>query len=477
MRRSDEGHELRRDVTGVPETRWARTVDGACIAYQEFGEGPVTLVFVYGWLSHVEIVWECAQWARQLTRMAKHMRVLHFDKRGVGMSDRLGSAPSLDVQMDDIRAVMDAAEVERATLCAEGWISPALAAVFAATHPDRTEALWLDGPVHYAQEEDYPWGESEETWQEWVNTFCPTWGTLTNIVPLAHDYIGDHPDNEALYRDPSFQSWLARWSRYAATPNSVEQLGSMWRAIDIRPILSTICVPTAVIVPPGIDQDEVDAMEYVAAHIPASRRIEFDRGLLPDPRYMERYVAALEAFIASAREEEAQLDRALATVLFTDIVGSTDRACEMGDAAWTELLERHHQVTRALIARYRGSKVKSTGDGVLATFDGPARAVKCAQAICEAVKPLGLEVRAGCHTGEVELLGTAAGPGAEGGDDVGGIAAHIGARVAALAGPSEVLVSSTVKDLVAGSGLVFEERGEHQLKGVPEKWRLYAVAS
>ncbi len=463
-----------RGATDVPETRWARTVDGACIAYQELGEGPGTLVFVYGWISHVEIVWECPQWARQLTRMAKHMRVLHFDKRGVGMSDRLGSAPSLDVQMDDIRAVMDAAGVDRATLCAEGWISPALAAVFAATHPDRTEALWLDGPVHYAQEEDYPWGESETTWQAWVDTFCPTWGTLTNILPLARDYVGDNPENEGLYRDPSFQRWLARWSRYAATPNSVEQLGRMWRATDTRPILPTICVPTAVIIPPVMDQDEVDAMKYVAANIPASRRLEFDRGLLPDPRYMERYVAALEAFIASAREEEAALDRRLATVLFTDIVGSTDSACALGDAAWTELLEQHDAVVRALLHRYRGSEVKRSGDGVLATFDGPARAVKCAQAICEAVKPLGLEVRAGCHTGEIELLGAGA-AGAEGAD-IGGIAVHIGARVAALAGPSEVLVSSTVKDLVAGSGLVFEDRGEHELKGVPEKWRLYAVA-
>ncbi len=454
----------------IPETRWARAVDGACIAYQEFGEGPGALVFVYGWLSHVEIVWECPQWARQLRRMAKHMRVLHFDKRGVGMSDRLGTAPSLDVQMDDIRAVMDAAGVERAMLCSEGWISPALAAFFAATHPDRTEGLWLDGPVHYAQEQDYPWGESEAAWEEWVDTFCPTWGTLRNIVPLAHEYLGDNPENEGLYGDPSFQRWLARWSRYAATPNSVEQLGRMWRETDVRPILSTICVPTAVIIPPGPDQDDVGAMEYLAAHIPGCRRLQLDRALLHDPLQMERYVAALEAFIASARDEEAALERRLATVLFTDVVGSTDKSVTLGDASWTALLEQHNAAVRAFLHRYRGAEVKSTGDGFLATFDGPARAVKCAQAICEAVKPLGLEVRAGCHTGEIELMG-------EGGADVGGIAVHIGARVAALAGPSEVLVSSTVKDLVAGSGLVFCDRGEHRLKGVPEPWHLYAVAS
>ena len=452
-------------VIEIPQTRWARTIDGACIAYQDFGEGPSTLVFVYGWASHIEVIWEFPAWARQLRRIAKNMRVLHFDKRGVGMSDRLSGAPSLDVQMDDIRAVMDAAGVERAALYAEGWIAPALAAFFAATHPERTEAVWLDGPVYYAQDDDYPWGESEAGWQTYVDTFCPSWGTDRNIVLQAHDYLGDSPENEPLYADPTFQRWLAKWCRYSATPNSIEQLGRMWRDTDIRPVLPSICVPTAVIIAPQGDPDETAALEYVAARIPGCRRIQLDRGSLHIPANMERYVSAVETFIASARDEEAALDRRLATVLFTDLVGSTHRAAEVGDAAWKTALEQHNSVVRSFLNRYRGVEVKTTGDGFLATFDGPARAVKCAQGICSAVKPLGLEVRAGCHTGEIELMGA----------DVGGIAVHIGARVGALAGPSEVLVSSTVKDLVAGSGLVFEDRGEHPLKGVPEPWHLYAA--
>jgi len=454
-------------VPDIPETRWARTVDGACIAYQDFGAGPSTLVYVCGWVSHVEVMWEFPAWARALRRLAKNMRVLHFDKRGVGMSDRLSTAPSLDVQMDDIRAVMDSAGVERAALDAEGYISPALAAFFAATHPERTEALWLDGPVHYAQDENYPWGESEAVWEEWVDTFCPTWGTDKNIVLQAHDMFGDSPENESLFGDPTFQRWLAKWSRYSATPNSVEKLDRMWRDTDIRPVLPTICVPTAVIAAPGCEPEEAAAAEYVLARIPGSIRIELVRESLHIPANLERYVSALEAFIASARDEEAALERRLATVLFTDIVGSTDKACEVGDASWKELLGRHDAVVRAYLSRYRGQEVKTTGDGFLATFDGPARAVKCAQSICEGVRPLGLEVRAGCHTGEIDLMGS----------DVGGIAVHIGARVGALAGPSEVLVSSTVKDLVAGSGLVFADQGEHTLKGVSGDWHLYALES
>ncbi len=321
--------------------------------------------------------------------------------------------------------------------------------------------------MHYAQEEDYPWGESEAEWEDWVDTFCPTWGTDKNIVLQAHDSLGDSAENEPLYNDPAFQRWLAKWSRYSATPNERRTARRMWRDTDIRPVLPAICVPTAVITNPSETPEEVAAIEYVAERISGCVRIELDRGTMHVPVNLERYVSSLEAFIASVRDEEAALDRRLATVLFTDIVGSTDRACEIGDACWKDLLEKHNAIVRAFLARYRGNEVKTTGDGFLATFDGPARAVKCAQAICEAVKPLGLEVRAGCHTGEIELMGA----------DVGGIAVHIGARVGALAGPSEVLVSSTVKDLVAGSGLVFEDRGEHDLKGVPETWHLYAAAA
>ena len=255
-------------------------------------------------------------------------------------------------------------------------------------------------------------------------------------------------------------------ARFSATPAGAEAFESIWFATDIRGILAGIHVPTLVLAHADDDDEDRGVKLYAVAHIPGARSVDVPDSYfpvwMPDP---ENYVSTLEGFIDSVRHEEAQLDRMLATVVFTDLVGSTDKASQVGDACWKDLLERHNATVRAMLARYRGSEVKTTGDGFLATFDGPARAVKCAQAICEAVRPLGLEVRAGCHTGEIELLGA----------DVGGIAVHIGARVAALAGPSEVLVSSTVKDLVAGSGLVFEDRGEHELKGVPERWRLFAA--
>jgi class 3 adenylate cyclase/pimeloyl-ACP methyl ester carboxylesterase len=449
--------------SGIPETRWAKTIDGASIAYQDFGRGETTLVFIVGWISHIEVFWELPVWERVLRRLAKNMRVLLFDKRGVGMSDRLSAAPSLDVQMDDIRAVMDAAGVERAALYANGVISPALAAFFAATHPDRTVALWLDGPVHFAKDENYPWGESEADWEQWVATFCPVWGTLENALPLLRDMVGDIPENESFYADPATQRWAAKWARYSATPTSVEQLGRMWRDTDVRPILPTVCVPTAAVINTGCEPFR-GAAEYVAARIPGCRRVEMDSTELHVPAVLERYVCALEAFIAAARQEEAALERRLATVLFTDIVGSTEKACALGDACWGGLLAQHHAVVRGYLGRYRGQEVKTTGDGFLATFDGPARAVRCAEGICRAIEPLGIEVRAGCHTGEIEVMG----------DDVGGLAVHIAARVAAKARPSEVLVSSTVKDLVAGSSLTFTDRGSHALKGVPGRWKLFA---
>ena len=453
-------------IPDIPQTHWATTIDGASIAYHDFGDGPSTLVFIFGWISHLEVDRELPAWDRLLRRYAKNLRVLVFDKRGVGMSDRLTIAPGLDVQMDDIRAVMDAAGVERAALNGESVYGPALAAFFAATHPDRTEALWLDGPIHYAKDEDYPWAASDEDFERWSERFLPPWGTEEKADELALLMFGDYAESEPLRKDPAFPRWLAKWTRYAATPTSVDQLDRLWRDTDIRPVLPTICVPTTVVFAPQYTQDGTDQVEYIAARIPGCRRIELEAAT-NGPAAMERYVDALEAFIASAREEEAALDRRLSTVLFTDIVASTDKASKLGDHQWKALLDRHHATIRSLLVRYRGTEVKTTGDGVLATFDGPARAVKCAQAICEAMKPLDLEVRAGLHTGEIELLGA----------DVSGIAVHIGARVSALAGPSEVLVSSTVKDLVAGSGLVFEDRGERELKGMPDRWHLYRVVS
>jgi class 3 adenylate cyclase/pimeloyl-ACP methyl ester carboxylesterase len=457
----------------VPETRWARTVDGACIAYQDIGEGPVTLVAIHGWVSHLEVYWEEPRYVRFLRRLSRNMRVLVFDKRGLGMSDRVAGAPDLEVLADDVRAVMDAAGVSRAALLGWGMPGPQLAAFFAATHPDRT-LCWLHyGQLHCRKEHDYPWGETTDEHERSLAELTRYWGTAEGAESEVFVQYGYwDPDNlEAMpfspYRERDFIIWNARMARFAATPASFEAFERAWFETDVRPLLSTITVPTAVL-HASQDPSGDDLSRAETTMIPTARLVGFDGPdaiiWVEDP---EPIVSAIERFIASVRHEEAELDRVLATVVFTDIVGSTDKACAAGDVCWTDLLEHHNATVRAFLARYRGREIKTTGDGFLATFDGPARAVKCAQGVCEAVRPLGLEVRAGCHTGEIELLG----------DDVGGVAVHIGARVGALAGPSEVLVTSTVKDLVAGSGLVFEDRGEHHLKGIPDPWHLYAVGS
>jgi len=448
----------------MPETRWARTVDGACIAYQDIGEGPVTLLVVHGWVSHLEVYWEQPRYVRFIRRLSRDLRVLLFDKRGIGMSDRVTGSPDLSVLLDDVRAVMDAAGVEKAALLGWGGPGPELAAFFTATYPERALCLVISGPIHERREQDYPWGEAPEEFEEGLARVVRSWGSADGAADFVRSgYLGDLPLSPP-YGDPDFLRWNAKLARYAATPASYEAFERMWFDTDVRPALRAISVPTSWFFAAG-DEREAEWARRHAELVPGSRAVPVATSneviWVPEPEPM---VAAIEGFIASVREEEAALDRMLATVLFTDIVGSTDKGFELGDRAWAELLELHDLTVRALLARYRGVEVKTTGDGFLATFDGPARAVKCAQAICEAVKPLGIEVRAGCHTGEIELLGA----------DVGGIAVHIGARVAALAGPSEVLVSSTVKDLVAGSGLTFEDRGEHELKGVPDRLRLYS---
>jgi class 3 adenylate cyclase len=454
-------------MTDVPQTHWARTVDGACIAYQDLGEGPVTLVVIHGWVSHLEIYWEQPRYVRFLRRLSRNMRVLVFDKRGIGMSDRASGTPDLGVLADDVRAVMDGAGVERAALLAWGGPGPELAAFFAATHPERTLCLLHHGTFHYRREPDYPWGDSEDEFEASVTALVRGWGSEDGARELIRYGFGDKP-HDAPADDPEFVRWCARLARFAATPSSYEAFERMWYATDVRPLLSSISAPTAMF---SYTQDgpEDRALETAEAGlVPTATviRIEGRSAVIwvHDP---EPVVSEIERFIDSVRHEEAALDRRLATVLFTDVVGSTDKACAVGDAGWTRMLANHHTIVRAFLARYRGNEIKTTGDGFLATFDGPARAVKCAQGICAAIRPLGIDVRAGCHTGEIELLGA----------DVGGVAVHIGARVGALAGPSEVLVTSTVKDLVAGSGLAFDDRGEHDLKGIPDAWHLYALAA
>jgi class 3 adenylate cyclase len=442
----------------IPKTRWAKTTDGAHIAYQDFGEGPVTLVVIDGWITHLEVFWEQPRFARFMQRLARGMRILQFDKRGTGMSDRFSQAPDLDARMDDVRAVMDAADVERAALL--GWDDggPPLAAFFAATHPERTVALCIDPHIHARWTPDYPFGETEDEFEQRISEWMAVWGEQELALGIEPPY------------DEELASWDAKVSRFAATPGSMAAFSRMWFETDVRDILPAIRVPTLVLCKAGAEgkQAAQDNAARVAERIPGAQvaaipgKVEVVWIEEPEP-----FVVAIETFLASVRQEEAELDRVLATLLFTDIVGSAERAATLGDRTWKELVEHHHSVVRALLARYRGKEVDTAGDGFFASFDGPARAVRCAAAILEAVKPLGLEVRAGVHTGEVETIN----------DKVGGIAVAIGARVGAMAKPSEILVSQTVKDLVAGSGLVFEDRGEHELKGVPGDWRLYAVTS
>jgi class 3 adenylate cyclase/pimeloyl-ACP methyl ester carboxylesterase len=464
-------------MTEVPKTHWATTVDGASIAYQILGGGPQTLVVIHPWASHLEVYWEQPRFARFMRRLARDLRVVHMDKRGMGMSDRIYGTPDVSLLMDDVRAVMDASGTERAAVFGWGGTGGApLAALFAATYPERTSALLIDGQLHERHETDNPDGLTDEMDEEWSQAYIEVWGDDDHLMECAQWCFGDRPE-DCPTNDLQFLRWWTKMMRYSCTPTGMVAFGHMWHVTDIRPALPTIHVPTAVFCKSGAASGvgpDVDQRRWAAfnvEHIPGAKSIEVPGAAhviwIEEP---EPYVSALERFLWSVEEEQATLARSLATVLFTDIVGSTQRAVELGDTQWKALLERHNLTVRAMLARYRGSEVSTAGDGFLATFDGPARAVKCAQGICEAVKPLGLEVRAGCHTGEIELMG-------EGGADVGGIAVHVGARVGALAGPSEVLVSSTVKDLVAGSGLVFEDRGKHELKGVPDPWHLYAVAS
>jgi class 3 adenylate cyclase len=460
-------------LSAAPPIRYAKTVDGLYIAYQDVGFGQVPLVVVNGMYSNIEIYWEWPQFARFIRRLATRLRVLHLDLRGTGMSDRVTGVPTLEHSLDDVSAVLAAAGAERAAVYCWGEAAP-LGALFAATYPEKTLAVLLDGPLRLKWAPDYPWGTTPEDEEASVSRIAEIWGQDDHALEIGKLTCGERPE-DGPWHDEAFVRVHARLARFATTPGGFLAFTQTQYETDARDVARTIHVPAAVLTKPGraslknIAQQRWDPVEenaYCASLIPGARLLTVPgAACIPFFDEEEAYADAMIAFIESVSDEDAQLDRTLATVLFTDIVGSTEKACELGDRRWTELLERHHRVLRAMLARYRGTEVKTTGDGVLATFDGPARAVKCAQAVCEAVRPLGIEVRAGCHTGEIELLG----------DDVGGIAVHIGARVAALAGPSEVLVSSTVKDLVAGSGLVFEDRGEHLLKGLPERWRLYAA--
>lgn len=430
--------------------------DGVHVAYHVVGDGPVDIVYVQGAWSHLEVEWELPAYRRFCELLGEFARVILFDKRGMGMSDRVPGATSLDVRMDDIRAVMDAAGSESASLVGASEGGP-LAMLFAAAHPERTNSLILMGAeVRERRDEEWPWGEAtDEEFEASIARMPDRWGKSSKFLEFFA------PSQEAT---PWLEDWSARLQRNANTPSSAEAFFRMAFEIDVRDILPSIQVPTLVIHAEGDRICHVENGRYLARHIPSARLVE-----LPGADHLpwfepDRAISEIREFITGHRVPLTP-DRVLATVLFTDIVGSTNEAVRVGDGRWRSLLGAHNAAVRNELARFRGVEVNTSGDGFLATFDGPARAIRCAKAITHQVEQLGLQVRTGVHTGEVERVG----------DDVAGIGVHIGARVAKLAAPGEVLVSGTVRDLVAGSGLEFVNRGTHELSGVPGEWRVFAA--
>ena len=446
-------------VTDMPETRYAKTADGAHIAYQVVGEGPPDIVYANSFMSHIEVSWEYSPAVSFYQRMASFSRLVLFDRRGTGLSDPIVGHFDMDDRTADLRAVTDALALDTAVLM--GSSEGALAcSYFAAMHPERVSALVLFSPAVAMVTDD----ESGPIWtREFFELF------LDSIEANWADPTGAHVlwVNPGLADDPDARAWYARYFRLSASPSLVRALVRHNAEIDVRPLLPSIHVPTLVLHRVDEAWIGIESARYIARTIPGARLVE-----LPgtDHYIWEQNAAAvvdeIEEFLTGVRRGR-EVARTLKTLVFTDIVGSTDHARELGDERWHQLLDRHEAVVRRQVTRFEGCFVKSTGDGVLATFHGPARAIRCALAIREATRGLGLSVRIGVHTGEVEVRG----------DDIGGISVHTAARVQSLAHPDEVWVSRTVTDLVAGSGIDFADRGEHELKGVPGTWRLFAVKS
>ena len=439
----------------VPETRYARSGD-LQIAYQVVGDGPLDVVLVPSYLSNIELYWELPSYARFLERVSSFSRLIVFDRRGSGMSDGIAGATPLEEQIDDVQAVIDAVGSEHPVLTTllEGC---GLTALFAASHPDLVRALVLVSPQpRLVAGPGYEWAPSAEQRAALVRDIVESWGTDSPANPLAVLVGG---------RDERLRRLMARLQRLAMSPAAAAASLAMIGETDVRDVLPSVQCPTLVLRPEHETYLDARHSRYVAEHIPNARYAEVP-GEGPFWLGEEDAVAdEIQHFLTGVRRPVVS-DRVLATVLFTDIVGSTERAAELGDGAWRALLERHDGLVREEVERHRGRFVKSLGDGALAVFDGPSRAISSATAIRDGVRDLDLEIRAGLHTGECELLP---------GDDVGGLAVHIGARVSGLAAPGEVLVSSTVRDLIVGSGQTLTDRGEHDLKGVPGPWRIFAV--
>jgi len=439
-------------MSSVPPVRYADN-NGVQIAYQVFGDGPLDVVSVYEWGSNIDLLWEHPRAQAFLRQMAEFARVIHLDLRGAGLSDRVDSLPPLEEWADDVRVVMDAAGSTRAAVLGHGHAAQ-MCMLFAAMHPELTSSLIIiNGFARLSRAEGYPWGLPAAVQEGVLDTMRDQWGNGATLAVL-------NPDVDAT---PGGRDYLARMERAACSPVKAVIKQRIVFEVDVRDVLSTIRVPTLVIdTPNGWVRD--GHAHYLVGHIAGAKHLSLSaRGYTPTWSFDQQSVAeVIEEFLIGERSSP-HTERSLATVAFTDIVGSTEIATERGDRRWHSLLELHESVAEREVARAEGRLVKFTGDGMLATFDGPARAVRCLQSLGETLGSLGLPIRGGVHTGEVELIG----------DDIGGIAVHVAARIMALAGAGEVYTSSTVRDLTVGSGLVFKDRGEHGLKGVTEPLRVF----
>ncbi len=436
-------------------TNYARSGD-LSIAYRTFGDGGIDLVVVPGFVSHVELLWEHPTTARFMRRLSSFARVITFDKRGQGLSDRPAVPPTLENSMDDLHAVLDAAGSEGAAVFGVSEGGP-MSMLFAATYPERVSSLILYGTyAKMVEGPDFQSGVPDSAFDRWAELLRRDWGGPVGLGIWAPTVKGD----------AEFAEWWARLLRQGTSPAGAIALIDLYREIDVRGVLSSISAPTLITHRSGDRLVLVDQARYLAEHIPGATYIELPgEDHLPWVGDQDTIIDEIEEFLTGSHRGQ-EPERALATVLFTDIVGSTEKAAELGDKRWRDLLERHDAIVRRQLQIHRGREVKTMGDGFLATFDGPARAIRCAAAVRDELAAIGIEVRVGIHTGEVELVG----------DDVSGMAVNIGARIGALADSGELLVSSTVRELVVGSGLEFDDRGPHNLKGAPGEWRLFAVA-
>jgi class 3 adenylate cyclase len=444
-----------------PETRYAKSDEGSYVAYQVFGDGPLDILFIPNWMSNIDVMWEEPSLARYFDRLASFGRVICFDKRGTGVSDPvpLAALPTVEQWMDDARLVLDAVGSEKAAIIGdcEGGL---MAMVFAASFPERVSALALvNAFARWMRDDDYPVGMPEATVEKLNTLYEQYWGVSPDMLQLTAPSVAE---------DPRFREWFVRYQRLSMPRGASSTMYRWVTRVDVRTVLPSIRVPSLIVHRTDNQHHRIGFGRYLAEQISEAKSVELP-GADSFPFHAGDFGPVLDEiqeFLTGVREAPAP-DRILSTVLFTDIVGSTERAAEMGDEKWLDLRQAHHRLVRDYLERFRGREIETSGDGFLATFDGPTRAVTCAAAIGEAVRPLGVELRAGLHTGEVELRG----------EEIGGMAVNIAARVTAAADQGGVLVTNTVKDLIVGSGIELTDRGSHELKGVPGEWPLFEVAS